>query len=102
VVYMASDTVEAQHEAGTGIGHNASHERLNAYFERIERLIEDRKGINDDIRDVLIEAKSEGFDVPAMRAVLRQRAMDPEKRMEQFALVDLYVTATGMGIVHAA
>lgn len=97
VVYLAPDTAQAEREAGARIGHNASHERLTAYFERIERLIEERKGINDDIRDVLTEAKSEGFDVPAMRAVLRQRAMAPEKRMEQFALIDLYVTATGMG-----
>lgn len=101
VVYRAPEAMERDAEAGAdgspGVGHNGVNERLTAYFERIERLIEERKGIAGDIADVFTEAKNEGFDVHAMRTVLRQRAMVPEKRMEQFALVDMYATAIGMG-----
>lgn len=103
VVYRAPDALQrvAEADGSPSIGHNGVHERLLSYFERVERLFEERKGINDDIADVFGEAKNEGFDVHAMRTVLRQRGMVPEKRMEQFALVDLYATAIGLGASQA-
>ena len=75
---------------------NAAPELLRQYVERVERLLEERKGLNDDIRDVYAEAKSQGFDAPAMKECIKLRAMDREKRAEKEALVELYGTQLGL------
>ncbi len=71
-------------------------ERLRLLVERIERLTEEKKGISDDIRDVYSEAKSTGYDAPAIRECIKLRAMDREKRAEKEALVELYGTQLGL------
>ena len=59
-------------------------------IERIERLEEEKKGIQGDIRDIFAEAKGSGFDVKAMRAVLKLRKMNAADRDEQELLLDTY------------
>lgn len=70
--------------------------KLKSYIERIERLDEDKAGIASDIRDVFAEAKSNGFDVKAMRAILKLRKMKSNERTEQEYMLDLYKKALGM------
>jgi len=41
---------------------NIAADQLRLFIERIERLEEEKKGMADDIRDVYLEAKSQGFD----------------------------------------
>ena len=65
-------------------------DRLRSLIERIEHLEEEKKGIQGDIRDIFAEAKSAGFDVKAMRAVLKLRKMNAMDRDEQEALVEIY------------
>lgn len=71
-------------------------EQLRLLIERIERLNEDKKSIQDDIRDVYNEAKSHGYDVKIVRAVIRLRAMDDHDRAEYQAILDTYLTALGL------
>lgn len=71
-------------------------EQLKSFIERIERLEAEKAGIAADIRDVYAEAKATGFDVKAMRAVLKLRKMEKSARQEQEALVDLYKAAVGI------
>jgi uncharacterized protein (UPF0335 family) len=70
--------------------------KLKSYIERIERLDEDKAGIASDIRDVFAEAKSNGFDVKAMRQVLKLRKMKANERTEAEYMLDLYKRALGM------
>lgn len=65
-------------------------EKLRSLIERIERLEEEKNGINSDIRDIFAEAKSVGFDVKIMRAVLKLRKMNAADRDEQEMLLDTY------------
>ena len=74
----------------------ATDDRLRLLIERIERLSEERKGIQDDIKDVYNEAKSTGYDVKAMRLVVRLRAMKPDDRRELEAITDTYKNALGI------
>lgn len=67
--------------------------QLKSLIERIERLEEEKKGIADDIRDVFAEAKGVGFDVKALRQVLKLRKMERAERQELESLVDLYLGA---------
>lgn len=65
-------------------------DRLRSLIERIERLEEEKKGIQSNIRDIFAEAKSAGFDVKAMRTVLKLRKMNAVDRDEQEAILDTY------------
>jgi uncharacterized protein (UPF0335 family) len=71
-------------------------EQLRAYVERIERLEEEKKGIADDIRDVYAEAKGNGYDVTAMRQIIKLRKQEAHERHEQESILDLYKHALGM------
>ena len=71
-------------------------DQLKAFVERVERLEEEKKAIADDIRDVYAEAKGNGFDVKALRAVIRLRKQDKDERAEQEAILDTYLHALGM------
>jgi uncharacterized protein (UPF0335 family) len=71
-------------------------DRLVSFMERIERLEEEKKGIQSDINDIFAEAKSSGYDVKAMRAVLKLRKMDTLERQEQEYLVEEYKRMLGI------
>jgi uncharacterized protein (UPF0335 family) len=71
-------------------------DHLRAFVERVERLEEEKKVIADDIRDVYAEAKANGFDVKALRSVVRLRKQDINERKEQEAVLETYLHALGM------
>ena len=65
-------------------------DRLRSLIERIERLEEEKAAIGSDIRDVYAEAKSAGFDVKIMRAIIKLRKMNAADRDEQEFLLETY------------
>lgn len=71
-------------------------DQLKAFIERIERLEEDKAALAADIREVYAEAKGNGFDVKIMRKVVAIRKKDRTERMEEEAVLDLYLQALGM------
>jgi uncharacterized protein (UPF0335 family) len=71
-------------------------DQLKAIIERIERLEEEKKTISDDIRDVYAEAKGNGFDVKALRTIIRMRKQDANERAEQETILETYLQALGM------
>ena len=71
-------------------------DQLKAFIERVERLEEEKKALSDDIRDVFAEAKGNGFDVKALRTIVRLRKMETTERQEQQAILDTYMHALGM------
>ena len=71
-------------------------DQLKAFVERIERLEEEKKTISDDIRDVYAEGKGNGFDVKALRAIVRLRKQEPTERNEQQLILETYMNALGM------
>lgn len=71
-------------------------DHLKAFVERVERLEEEKKALSDDIRDVYAEAKANGFDVKALRQVVKLRKQDVDERKEQEAILETYLQALGM------
>jgi len=71
-------------------------DQLKAFIERVERLEEEKKTIADDIRDVYAEAKGSGFDVKALRTIVRLRKQDADERKEQETILETYLHALGM------
>jgi uncharacterized protein (UPF0335 family) len=71
-------------------------DQLKSIIERIERLEEEKKAIADDIRDVYAESKGNGYDVKALRAIVRMRKQDPNERLEEETILETYMQALGM------
>ncbi|WP_327752669.1 DUF2312 domain-containing protein [Sphingobium sp. SJ10-10] len=75
---------------------NVAADQLRLFIERIERLEEEKKGIGDDIKDVYLEAKANGYDGKIMRQIVRLRKMAPHDRQEMEAILQTYLSALGM------
>lgn len=71
-------------------------DRLRSLIERIERLEEEKAAIASDIRDIFAEAKSAGFDVKIIKAIIKIRKMSNQDRDEQEYLLELYKKALDM------
>jgi len=73
----------------TGIPGN----RICSFVERIERIDEEIKALNEAKKEVFSEAKGEGFDVKVLKEILRLRKQEKDERDEQESLLDLYLRA---------
>jgi uncharacterized protein (UPF0335 family) len=90
---MATATAENQEEQPAT---RFAKDHLKAFVERIERLEEEKKALSDDLRDVYAEAKATGFDVKALRTIIRMRKEDNDERKEHEAILETYLLALGM------
>jgi uncharacterized protein (UPF0335 family) len=71
-------------------------DQLKSIIGRVEKLEEEKINISADIREVFAEAKGNGFDVKAIRTIIRMRKMDASEREEQETILDTYLHALGM------
>ena len=70
-------------------------DQLKSIIERIERLEVEKAEVAEQIKEVFAEAKGNGFDVKVLRKIVRIRKQDRAKRMEEEAILDLYLAALG-------
>ena len=77
-------------------GSQFAKDQLKAIIERIERMEEEKKTLSDDIRDIYAEAKGNGFDVKALRTIIKMRKQDANERQEAETILELYMDALGM------
>jgi uncharacterized protein (UPF0335 family) len=89
---MATSAAALKEEPATAF----AKDQLKSIIERIERLEEEKKTISDDIRDVYAEAKGNGYDVKALRTIIRMRKQDANERAEQETILETYLQALGM------
>lgn len=78
----------------TETGHN-SNAQLKAIVERIEAVETEMKDRMEDRKEIYLEAKSNGYDVPALKAIVARRRKDQEKLASHEMLVDTYEAALG-------
>jgi uncharacterized protein (UPF0335 family) len=76
-------------------GHN-SNGQLKAIVERIEAVEADMKDRMEDRKEIYLEAKSAGYDVPALKAIIARRRKDQKKLADLEAMVDTYEAALGV------
>lgn len=70
-------------------------ESLKSYISRIESLEETKSDISSDIKDIIQEAKSAGYDPKIIRLVVKLRKIDAAEREEQDQLVETYLREAG-------
>lgn len=73
-----------------------SDNQLKGIVGRIEQLEAEKADISESIKEVYAEAKSNGFDVKALRAIIRRRKQDAKKLGEHEMIVETYMHALGM------
>jgi uncharacterized protein (UPF0335 family) len=71
-------------------------QELKQFVERVERLEEEKKAISGDIREVYAEMKGRGFEVRAVREIVKIRKQDHSERKEMEAILELYMSALNM------
>ncbi|MCM8734605.1 DUF2312 domain-containing protein [Azospirillum sp. A1-3] len=79
-------------------------DRLRSFVERVERLESEIADLNTDKAEVYQEAKAQGFDVPALKALIserRKRGKNPAKFEEAVTILDLYRDAVDGGALVA-
>lgn len=89
-------TGDLEHDASTN--EPPARTQLRAFIERLERMAEEKAAISEDIKQIFAEAKGSGFDTKILRQVLRIRKQDTAERIEQEALLELYMTELGMAV----
>ena len=63
---------------------------------RAERLEEEKKGLADDLKDVMAEAKGRGYDPKAIRRILAIRKKKKEEWQEEKSILEVHILALGM------
>ncbi len=74
----------------------SAQKQLRQFVEQIERLEEEKKQLASDVRDKYLEAKAVGFDVKAIRQIVRLRKKSQEERQEEESVLEVYMHALGM------
>lgn len=78
-------------------GHNSIvKDQLKSIVERVERLEEEKAGLQSDIKDIYAESKGNGYDVKTLRKIIGLRKKDAAERDEEEHLLDTYKRAMGM------
>lgn len=80
----------------TEIGDN-SNAQLRAIVERVERVNDEIKGLSEGRKEIFLEAKSNGYDLPALKAIISRRAKDQAKLEALEQMVDVYESQLGVG-----
>lgn len=80
------------------IGHNSgfASDQLKSIIDRIERLEDEKSELSEQIKDIYTESKGNGYDVKALRTIIRLRKQDAGERAEQEAILETYMAALGM------
>jgi uncharacterized protein (UPF0335 family) len=89
---MADDAADTPH---ADVLNGTAQTQLKSIIDRVERLEQEKAEIAEQIKEVFAEAKGNGFDVKVLRKIVRIRKQDRAKRMEEEAILELYLSALG-------
>ena len=64
--------------------------QLLSIVQRVEKLNEDQAAIAADLKEVMSEAKSAGYDPKYIKKMVELRKMDPDELNEQDVLTQMY------------
>ena len=73
-----------------------SGDKLRKFIERLEALEEQRRDLKADMNEIFAQAEAQGFEVPIMRELMRERRIDEEAAEQKRATMAIYRGALGM------
>lgn len=86
------------------MGHNSGDsyvmtaDELRQFVERYEQLEAEKKDITEQQKEVMAEAKGRGYDTKVLKKIVALRKRKPDDVAEEWAVVELYGRALGMGV----
>ena len=90
---MKDEVIE---EGGAAEGYRVTAAELRQFVERYERLEEERRGLAEQQKEVMAEAKGRGYDTRILRKIVALRKRDRDDIAEEEAVLTLYKEALGM------
>lgn len=70
--------------------YNITAEQLRSIVERYESLDEEKKAVAEAQKEVLAEAKGNGYDTAVLRRIIADRKKDPDQLAEEEAILEIY------------
>lgn len=70
--------------------YNITAEQLRSIVERYESLDEEKKAVAEAQKEVLAEAKGNGYDTAVLRRIIAERKKDPDQLAEEEAILEIY------------
>ena len=71
-------------------------DELRQFIERVERLEQEKKDIQDSVKEVYQEAKGRGYDAKVMRKIISIRKRNRDDLAQEEAVTQMYMEALGM------
>ena len=71
----------------------AQKKQAQAFKDRIVSLLDERDGVNENIKEVFDEAREAGFDTKIMRKAIKRIRTDLETLKAEEEMIDSYVEA---------
>jgi uncharacterized protein (UPF0335 family) len=69
--------------------------QLKRLISRIENVEEEKRALSKDIKELYEQGKNLGFNVKAMKALVKERRQDPDEKRDLDAILDEYREALG-------
>lgn len=97
---LTAAEVAAKHNATVTptAGHN-SNGQLKSYVTRFTKLAEQRAEVREDEKELEKEAKGNGFDAGAIKAIVKREMEDEtkrKKRQDKEMILDTYMASLGI------
>ena len=70
---------------------DTTNNQLQSVIERIERMEVEKAAVAEDIKQIYLEAKGNGFDTKIIRKVIAMRKKSAEEREAERAMIELYL-----------
>ena len=82
------------------VGINIMDNDLKQIILRLEKLDEDKQDVQEDINEVLKEAKSKGYDIKIIQMLIKERKIEVNKLEEQQSLLETYREVVARVVSH--
>ena len=76
--------------------YSAAGDEIRQFIERYEAVEQERRELGDDLKLIMAEAKSRGFDTKTLRRIIAMRKRSADELAEEQAILETYLTALGM------
>jgi uncharacterized protein (UPF0335 family) len=70
---------------------DTTNNQLQSVIERIERMEVEKAAVAEDIKQIYLEAKGNGFDTKIIRKVIAMRKKSAEEREAERAMIEVYL-----------
>jgi uncharacterized protein (UPF0335 family) len=70
---------------------DTTNNQLQSVIERVERMEAEKAAVAEDIKQIYLEAKGNGFDTKIIRKIVAMRKKSAEEREAERAMIELYL-----------